>query len=51
MSTPGPGGERIGPTFLDPFSSVRYLAASPGPGAPVADPETWLLRVGCRGSG
>ena len=43
-------GERIGLTFIDPFSSVRYLAASPGPAAPVAEPGTWLLRAGWLGS-
>ncbi len=44
-------GENISATFIDPFSSVRYLATSPGPAAPVAGPLTWLLRVGCHGSG
>ena len=44
-------GERVKPTFIDPFSSVRYLATSPGPGAPVAGARTWLLRVGWLGSG
>ncbi len=40
-------GEKISASFGNPFSSVRYLACSPGPAAPVAGPETWLLRVGC----
>ncbi len=44
-------GENISATFIDPFSSVRYLATSPSPAAPVAAPQTWLLRVGCHGSG
>lgn len=44
-------GERISRTFIDPFSSVRYLATVPGPGAPVAPPGTWLLRAGWQGSG
>lgn len=39
-------GARLRATFIDPFSSVRYLAARPGPGAPVAGAQTWLLRVG-----
>lgn len=39
-------GQRVSRTFIDPFSSVRYLAARPGPAAPVAEPKTWLLRVG-----
>ena len=42
-------GERIGVAFIDPFSSVRYLATQPGSGAPVAGPQTWLLRVGWLG--
>lgn len=44
-------GEQIGVAFIDPFSSVRYLATAPGPAAPVAKPETWLLRVGWLGAG
>ena len=44
-------GERVAPTFIDPFSSVRFLATSPGPAAPVAAPQTWLLRVGWLGAG
>ena len=44
-------GEKISATFMDPFSSVRYLASRPGAAAPVAGPETWLLRVGCLGTG
>ena len=44
-------GENISATFIDPFSSVRYLATSPGPAAPVAGPLTWLLRVGCHDFG
>ena len=44
-------GERISSAFIDPFTSVRYLATSPGSAAPVASPGTWLLRVGCHGSG
>ncbi len=43
-------GEKISAAFIDPFSSMRYLANSPGPAAPVAGPETWLLRVGCYGT-
>ena len=39
-------GQRVAATLIDPFSSVRYLATSPGPAAPVAGPRTWLLRVG-----
>ena len=44
-------GERIAATFIDPFSSVRSLAASPGPAAPVAEPRAWLLRVGWLAAG
>ena len=44
-------GERVKPAFIDPFSSVRYLAASPGPSAPVAGARTWLLRAGWMGAG
>jgi putative transposase len=44
-------GEQVATTFMDPFSSVRYLAADPGPGAPVTTPKTWLLRTGWLGSG
>jgi putative transposase len=44
-------GEKVSATFIDPFSSVRYLAAFPGDGAPVASPRTWLLRVGWRDAG
>ena len=43
-------GEPVRATFIDPFSSVRYLARTPGPGAPVAGPRTWLLRVGWLGA-
>lgn len=43
-------GGRVAPAFIDPFSSVRYLATSPGPAAPVAGPKTWLLRTGWLGS-
>ncbi|GAC1431860.1 MAG: hypothetical protein NVSMB62_28840 [Acidobacteriaceae bacterium] len=43
-------GEQLSSTFLDPFSSVRYLAGLPGDGAPVAAPRTWLLRWGWRGA-
>lgn len=43
-------GEQVASTFIDPFSSVRFLAASPGPGAPVLGPRTWLLRTGWLGS-
>ena len=43
-------GERVAATFIDPFSSVRYLGAAPGPAAPVASAETWLLRSGWPGS-
>ena len=39
-------GETVAPTFLDPFSSIRYLAADPEEDAPVASPRTWLLRAG-----
>ncbi len=39
-------GEKLGRTFIDPFSSVRYLSTAPGTAAPVADAKTWLLRVG-----
>ena len=44
-------GEQFAATFIDPYSSVRYLAAAPGPAAPVVRPETWLLRTGWLGSG
>ena len=44
-------GGRVSATFIDPFSSVRYLATSPSPAAPVAGPMTWLLRVGWLGAG
>ena len=37
-------GEQLSATFIDPFSSIRYLAALPGDGAPVIRPRTWLLR-------
>ena len=43
-------GEQVASAFIDPFSSVRFLAASPGPGAPVLGPRTWLLRTGWLGS-
>ena len=43
-------GGQVAATFIDPFSSVRFLATSPGPGAPVAGPRTWLLRSGWLGS-
>ena len=39
-------GEQVSAAFIDPFSSVRYLASAPGPAAPVSGPKTWLLRVG-----
>ena len=39
-------GGRVASTFIDPFSSVRYLATSPGIVAPVTEAKTWLLRVG-----
>jgi putative transposase len=41
-------GERA--ALIDPFSSARYLAVAPGPGAPVAAPETWLLSAGWQGA-
>lgn len=44
-------GERVAATYIDPFSSVPYLAVMPGPAAPVAGPATWLLRVGWLGAG
>ena len=44
-------GGQVSATFIDPFSSVRYLAAAPGEAAPVAGPRTWLLRAGWRGAG
>ncbi len=44
-------GERVAATFIDPFSSMHYLAAAPGPAAPVAGPATWLLRVGWLAAG
>ena len=44
-------GEQVSATFIDPFSSVRYLAAEPGDAAPVSGPRTWLLRVGWVGAG
>ena len=44
-------GERVSATFIDPFSSVRYLAVDPGDAAPVAEPRTWLLRMGWVGAG
>ena len=44
-------GEQVSATFIDPFSSARYLAACPGNAAPVASPRTWLLRVGWLGAG
>lgn len=34
--------------YLDPFTSIRYLAAC-GADAPVRAPRTWLLRVGWHG--
>ena len=43
-------GERVAATFMDPFSSVRYFAGSPGASAPVTGPRTWLLRVGWQGA-
>jgi hypothetical protein len=39
-------GEQVRGEFVDPFSSVMYLAAALPEGAPVATPSTWLLRVG-----
>ena len=44
-------GEQVSATFIDPFSSVRYLAVEPGDAAPVAGPRTWLLRIGWVGAG
>ena len=44
-------GERVGATFIDPFSSVRYLAADPVGAAPGSGPKTWLLRVGWLAAG
>ena len=44
-------GEQVSATFIDPFSSVRYLAVDPGETAPVSDPRTWLLRLGWVGAG
>ena len=44
-------GERVSATFVDPFSSVRYLASDPDDAAPVAGPRTWLLRMGWLGAG
>ena len=48
-------GEGIRSRFIDPFSSIRYLAAAPGAAAPVTGPRTWLLGlgwlVGCRAGG
>ena len=44
-------GEQVSATFIDPFSSIRYLAVDPGEAAPVAEPRTWLLRVGWLGAG
>jgi putative transposase len=41
-------GEQVAATFIDPFSSARYLAGSPEPSAPVVQPGTWLLRLGWR---
>jgi putative transposase len=43
-------GETVRATFIDPFSSVRFLASSPGAAAPVAEPGTWLLRKGWLGA-
>ena len=37
----------FGGAFIDAFSSVRYLGPA-GQDAPVAQPRTWLLRVGWR---
>ncbi len=42
--------ERLSAHFIDPLSSIRYLATLPGDGAPVARPRTWLLRVGWQGA-
>ncbi len=44
-------GERISATFIDPFSSVRYLASPTEGFAPVTGPLTWLLRFGWQGAG
>ena len=39
-----------GGRFIDSFSSVRFLGKA-GVDAPVAEPRTWLLAIGWRGSG
>ena len=44
-------GEQVGSTFIDPFSSIRYLAGDPDSEAPVSGPRTWLLRVGWLAAG
>ena len=44
-------GKQVSATFIDPFCSVRYLAADPGDPAPVSGPRTWLLRMGWVGAG
>ena len=47
----GAWGEQVSATFIDPFSSVRYLAVDPGDASPVSGPRTWLLRIGWVGAG
>jgi REP element-mobilizing transposase RayT len=40
--------EHLPPRWEDPFSSARFLLGTFDEAAPVAEPKTWLLRVGWR---
>ena len=40
--------EHLPDDWKDPCSSARYLDVVPEDDAPVAEPRTWLLRVGWR---
>jgi putative transposase len=40
--------ESLPPRWEDALSSARFLRIAPGKEAPVAEPKTWLLRIGWR---